>query len=407
MRYVLRKWFKTGEEFYREPFSRRICTMDVRIFLIPKWEHPPTINANEERSTGKPVAHFSRTHVASISEEVSEASTGKPVAVTLTTEYKVYHTQQSRKKTPIAMGIVKKGLIRQFENHPNRDSLMEDLNKTEEFNPFSEKSKELITSMGDTEYIELCEISSKIQLPDCSSYWEVGIVNCTCGKCMQPSERNRQLNKARYDVLSITGYVIKNNPAFGARHGPTMRRYRYYKAHEVQKKAHMHDYRNILDRWYRYDKYPKSLAGIGWNEEGKNSIRPDRIRKPLLHCNKRTNNSDREFMEFRIECRRCTPDHWMSAVTLKRRSKDAKNCSTNVQESLEVDTNATSPTKGWSTIWNAWRNTHIDLMLLQDGDTILLPQRSHLRHHDGNQATCGQRGIEIRGNLHPGVNSIF
>ena len=51
--------------------------------------------------------------------------------------------------------IVKR-LIQQFENHPNRDSLIEDLNKTEEFNPFSEKSKELITSMGNTEYFELC-----------------------------------------------------------------------------------------------------------------------------------------------------------------------------------------------------------------------------------------------------------
>ena len=56
------------------------------------------------------------------------------------------------------------------------------------------------------------------------------------------------------------------------------------------------------------------------------------------------------------------------------------------------------------------KNTHIDLMLLQDGDTILLPQRFrlHLRHHDGNQAaTCGQRGTGTRGNLHPGVNSDF
>ena len=41
-------------------------------------------------------------------------------------------------------------LIQQFENHPNRDSLIEDLNKIEEFNPFREKSKELITSMGNT-----------------------------------------------------------------------------------------------------------------------------------------------------------------------------------------------------------------------------------------------------------------
>ena len=41
-------------------------------------------------------------------------------------------------------------------------------------------------------------------------FWvQAGAVYCTCGKFMQPTERNRQLNKARYDVLSIPGYVIK------------------------------------------------------------------------------------------------------------------------------------------------------------------------------------------------------
>ena len=81
-------------------------------------------------------------------------------------------------------------LIQQFENHPNQDSLIEDLNKTEEFNPFSEKSKELTTSMGNTEYFELCEISSKIQCPGCALYWEAGIQNCTRGKCMEGTRRD-------------------------------------------------------------------------------------------------------------------------------------------------------------------------------------------------------------------------
>ena len=64
-----------------------------------------------------------------------------------------------------------KRLIQQFENHLSHDSLIEDLNMTEEFNPFSEKSKHLITSMGNTEYFELCEISSKIQCLDCVFFW--------------------------------------------------------------------------------------------------------------------------------------------------------------------------------------------------------------------------------------------
>ena len=52
--------------------------------------------------------------------------------------------------------------------------------------------------------------------------------------------------------------------------------------------------------------------------------------------------------------------------------------------------------------------TSTDLKLPQDGDTILLPRRIHLRHHDGNQAVnCGQLGAGIRGTRRPGLNSIF
>ena len=55
--------------------------------------------------------------------------------------------------------------------------------------------------------------------------------------------------------------------------------------------------------------------------------------------------------------------------------------------------------KGAINSLKALKNTIVDLKLLQDGDTILLPQRIrlHLRHHDGNQAaTCGQRGTGTR-----------
>ena len=43
---------------FREPYSRRICIMDVRIFLVLEREHPPTIKEtsrakNEETRSGK------------------------------------------------------------------------------------------------------------------------------------------------------------------------------------------------------------------------------------------------------------------------------------------------------------------------------------------------------------------
>ena len=82
---------------------------------------------------------------------------------------------------------------------------MADLDKNQQFNLFSEKSKELIRSMGNMEYFEMCEITSKVQCQDFSLYREMRIVYCLCGKCLQPSERHRQLNKDRYDVYTQEG----------------------------------------------------------------------------------------------------------------------------------------------------------------------------------------------------------
>ena len=84
------------------------------------------------------------------------------------------------------------------------------------------------------------------------------------------------------------------------------------------------------------------------------------------------------------------------------------------QQSLDVEKNLslqsnTSDRSAMNSL-KAVKNRNIDLMLLQDVDTILLPQsiRLHLRHHGGFQAaTCGQRGTGIRRNVHPGVNSEF
>ena len=76
----------TGESYTARYFNHQgysvlylsqIRNMDVRIRLIPMRENPPTITANKE-CAGKPVAHFSRTHVASIPEKVSDGGTRKP-----------------------------------------------------------------------------------------------------------------------------------------------------------------------------------------------------------------------------------------------------------------------------------------------------------------------------------------
>ena len=69
-------------------------------------------------------------------EETRRSRCEETRPVMLITEFKEYLTRQSRKKLQ-SQGY-RKRLIQQFETHPNRDSSMEDLNKIEEFNPFSE-----------------------------------------------------------------------------------------------------------------------------------------------------------------------------------------------------------------------------------------------------------------------------
>ena len=63
-----------------------------------------------------------------------------------------------------------------------------DLNKTGKISKFSEESKKLITDMGNNEIFEFCETSYKKQCPDCNLHWEIGIVYCSCGRCLTPSQ---------------------------------------------------------------------------------------------------------------------------------------------------------------------------------------------------------------------------
>ena len=52
-------------------------------------------------------------------------------------------------------------------------------------NPFSPESKKMIQDVGNIELCELLETDPKTQCTACLSYWNVGIVYCTCGHFMQ------------------------------------------------------------------------------------------------------------------------------------------------------------------------------------------------------------------------------
>ena len=118
--------------------------------------------------------------------------------------------------------------IEHFENYPNRNMLLKDFKKSEETNHFSRESKDLITEIGNLEIF--FETSSKRQCSDCAICWEIGMVFCTCGKCLLPTSMNRPYNRDRFDTLSIPGYVMKKNQSRGPRQGQAMRQILYHKS---------------------------------------------------------------------------------------------------------------------------------------------------------------------------------
>ena len=82
--------------------------------------------------------------------------------------------------------------------------------------PSSAKNRRIYSLMNNTEVFELCKNSSKQQCPECNTYWEIGIIYCSCGRNMKSSQRPT-------DVTPIPGYVIKKNSSRGPKRGPSER----------------------------------------------------------------------------------------------------------------------------------------------------------------------------------------
>ena len=101
-------------------------------------------------------------------------------------------------------GASVRGLIQKIQNHPNRHALQRDLQQSQSFNPFSQESKQMIHEVGNIELCELLDLEPKAQCKVCLSYWDVGIVHCTCGHFLRNgTEENKKIVQYTMDLLSI------------------------------------------------------------------------------------------------------------------------------------------------------------------------------------------------------------
>ena len=154
-------------------------------------------------------------------------------------------------------------LIQKIENHPHRHALQGDLQQSQSFNPFSQESKQMIHEVGNIELCELLETEPKTQCKVCLSYWDIGIVHCTCGHFLRKgTEENKKFVQYTMDLLSIPNCYIKRGRPHGHRYGKKQGDREYYIANSLKKKCKKKYHQGIHDRFVRDDKFRSNILKL-------------------------------------------------------------------------------------------------------------------------------------------------
>ena len=158
-------------------------------------------------------------------------------------------------------------LIQKIENHPKRHALQRDLQQSQSFNPFSQESKQMIHDVGNIELCELLDMEPKTQCKVCLSYWDVGIIYCTCGHFLRKgTEENKKFVQYTMDLLSIPINYIKKERPHGHRYRKKPGDREYCIAHSLKKKCKKKNFLGIHDRFIRDEKFRKNMIDNGRTE---------------------------------------------------------------------------------------------------------------------------------------------
>ena len=165
-------------------------------------------------------------------------------------------------------GVNVRNLIQKIENHPQRHALQSDLQQHRPFNPFSKESQDVIKAAGNTELCELLDVEPKAQCKVCLSYWDVGIVYCTCGHFLRDeTTENKKYIKSVLDLFSIPNFYTRKGRPHGHRYGKKEGDQEYHTANQLQKKCKKREFLSIHDRFIRDARFRKTMIELGRTEE--------------------------------------------------------------------------------------------------------------------------------------------
>ena len=126
----------------------------------------------------------------------------------------------------------------------------------------------MIHEVGNIELCELFETEPKAQCKVCLSYWDIGIVYCSCGHFLRKGrEENQKCIKYTMDLLSIPDNVIKKRRPHGHRYGKKPRYREYYIANQLMKKYKKKFFQCIHDRFIRDEQFRNRMIENGRNED--------------------------------------------------------------------------------------------------------------------------------------------
>ena len=159
-------------------------------------------------------------------------------------------------------------LIQKIENHPDRHALQQDLRQNQSFNPFSPESKQMIQDVGNIELCELLETEPKTQCTVCLSYWNIGILYCTCGHFLHKERGdNQKFISYTMDLLSVPEYVIKKGRPHGHRYGKKPGDKEYFTANQLKKRCKKKYFQGIHDRFIRDPEFRSRMIENHRDEE--------------------------------------------------------------------------------------------------------------------------------------------
>ena len=151
-------------------------------------------------------------------------------------------------------------LIQQIENHPQRQALQSDLQQHRAFNPFSKESKDAIMAAGNTELCEIVDVEPKSQCRACLTYWDVGIVYCTCGHFLKDdTTENKKYISSVLDLFSIPNFYTRKGRPHGHRYGKKPGCKEYNTANQLQRRCRKKKVDNIHDRFIRDKFFRKTM----------------------------------------------------------------------------------------------------------------------------------------------------